>query len=63
MRPNDLTALPPEQMCVRERGDGTIDIARHLTEDGHHYWEPLVLANLPDDLTSIKPVEAGTEQA
>ena len=55
MRPNDLTALPPEQMCVRERGDGTIDIARHLTDDGHHYWEPLVLANLPDDLSSIKP--------
>ena len=58
MRPDDLTALPPEQMCVRERGDGIIDVARHLTADGYHHWEPLVLANLPDDLSSITPATA-----
>jgi hypothetical protein len=50
-----LTRLPNEQMCVRERGDGTIDVARYVNADGYHHWEPLVLANLPDDLSSIKP--------
>jgi hypothetical protein len=53
-RPDGLTPLTPAQMCVRERGDGTIDVARHIDAAGYHHWEPLVLADLPDDLASIK---------
>lgn len=53
-RPEGLTPMPAAQLCVRERGDGTIDVARYIDKDGYHHWEPLILANLPDDLSSIK---------
>ena len=55
-RPDGLVPLPPAEMCVRERGDGTIDVARHVDAAGYYHWEPLRLADLPDDLSTVKAV-------